>query len=68
MELSGSMGPHPQEAERYLEEWFEQHPEYEVLAEVETPAVQKTYAALLVNRTRCRRCRLVQQRFESCPV
>ncbi|MCX6044597.1 MAG: thioredoxin family protein [Chloroflexi bacterium] len=45
--FQGQWGPHPQEAERYLEEWFENHPEYAKLAEGETLIAQKTYATLL---------------------
>ncbi|CAN5873329.1 hypothetical protein BH10CHL1_BH10CHL1_36320 [soil metagenome] len=45
--FQGQWGPHPHEAERYLEEWFENHPEYAKLAEDETPLAQKTYATLL---------------------
>ncbi len=49
--FQGQWGPHPQEAERYLEEWFEHHPEYAKLAEDETPIAQKTYATLLTELT-----------------
>jgi hypothetical protein len=45
--FQGQWGPHPQEAERHLEEWFEHHPEYAKLAEDDTVAAQKTYAILL---------------------
>jgi hypothetical protein len=43
----GQWGPHPQEAEHQLDEWFGQHPDYETLAESETAAAQASYAALL---------------------
>lgn len=43
----GHWGPHPQEVERRLDEWFEHHPDYETLAESETPEAQANYAALL---------------------
>ena len=49
--FQGQWGPHPQEAERYLEEWFEDHPEYETLAEADTPYDQENYAALLEELT-----------------
>ena len=50
-EFQGQWGPHPQEAERYLEEWFERNPAYETLAEADTPVAQKNYAALLEELT-----------------
>lgn len=40
-------GPHPQAAERFLDQWFEQHGEYEALAEEETLEAQRRYAALI---------------------
>ncbi|RIK36374.1 MAG: hypothetical protein DCC55_27540 [Chloroflexi bacterium] len=43
----GHWGPHPQEAERYLDEWFERHPDYEILAETETSEAQAGYTSLL---------------------
>ncbi len=45
--FQGQWGPHPQEAERYLEAWFEHHPEYAKLAEDDTVVAQQTYAILL---------------------
>jgi hypothetical protein len=50
-EFQGQWGPHPQEAERYLEEWFERNPAYETLAEADTPVAQQNYAALLEELT-----------------
>lgn len=40
-------GPHPQAAEPYLDKWFEQHGEYETLAEDESVEAQRKYAALI---------------------
>lgn len=40
-------GPHPQSAEPFLDRWFEQHSEYEALAEDETPEAQRKYAQLI---------------------
>lgn len=40
-------GPHPQSAEPFLDRWFEQHGEYEALAEDETPEAQRKYAQLI---------------------
>jgi len=40
-------GPHPQAAEPFLDKWFEQHGEYETLAEDETPEAQQKYALLM---------------------
>lgn len=45
--LQAQWGPHPQEAERHLDQWFEQHPHYETLAESNEPAEQQRYALLL---------------------
>jgi hypothetical protein len=45
--LQTQWGPHPQEAERQLDEWFVQHPNYEALAESDDPAEQNRYALLL---------------------
>ena len=50
-DFQGQWGPHPQEAERYLEEWFERNPAYETLAEADTPVDQENYAALLEELT-----------------
>lgn len=44
-------GPHPQEAEAYLDRWFEEHPEYESLAEEDSVESQRQYAALLESLT-----------------
>lgn len=49
--FQGQWGPHPQEAEHYLEEWFEDHPEYQTLAEADAPGSQETYAALIEELT-----------------
>jgi hypothetical protein len=46
-EFQSQWGPHPEAAERYLDEWFGRHPEYETLAESEALADQETYNALL---------------------
>lgn len=40
-------GPHPQSAEPFLDRWFEQHGEYEALADDETPEAQRKYAQLI---------------------
>lgn len=40
-------GPHPQSAESFLDRWFEQHGEYEALAEDETPDAQRRYAQMI---------------------
>jgi hypothetical protein len=40
-------GPHAQAAEPFLDQWFEQHSEYEALAEDETPEAQRKYLALI---------------------
>lgn len=40
-------GPHPQAAEPFLDKWFEEHGEYELLAEDDTPEAQHKYAALI---------------------
>ena len=40
-------GPHPQSAEPFLDRWFEQHSEYEALAEDETSEAQRKYALLI---------------------
>lgn len=40
-------GPHPQSAEPFLDRWFEQHSEYEALAEDETTEAQRKYALLI---------------------
>lgn len=40
-------GPHPQSAEPFLDRWFEQHGEYEALAEDEAPEAQRKYALLI---------------------
>ncbi|MEZ4862572.1 MAG: hypothetical protein R3C14_14760 [Caldilineaceae bacterium] len=40
-------GPHPAAAEPYLDQWFAQHPEYEVLAEDEGTEAQARYGVLL---------------------
>ncbi len=44
-------GPHPQAVEPLLDQWFEQHREYETLAEEETPEAQQQYALLLQQLT-----------------
>lgn len=46
-EFQAQWGPHPEVAERYLDEWFGRHPEYETLAESEEPVDQATYSDLL---------------------
>lgn len=45
--FQGQWGPHPQEAERYLDAWFEAHPEYDALAESDDPAAQARFVQLL---------------------
>lgn len=45
--FQGQWGPHPQAADRYLDEWFAQHTEYEILAESHVPTDQEKYALLL---------------------
>ncbi|MDQ3249246.1 MAG: thioredoxin family protein [Chloroflexota bacterium] len=45
--FQGHWGPHPQAAEPYLDQWFEQHPTYATLAEDESVAGHIDYAALL---------------------
>jgi hypothetical protein len=40
-------GPHPQAAEAHLDDWLERHPEYESLADEESPEAQSLYARLL---------------------
>lgn len=40
-------GPHAQAAEPFLDRWFEQHSDYETLADDETPEAQRRYAALI---------------------
>lgn len=40
-------GPHPQSAEPFLDRWFEQHGEYEALAEDEAPEAQRKFALLI---------------------
>ncbi|MEZ4725717.1 MAG: thioredoxin family protein [Caldilineaceae bacterium] len=40
-------GPHPQAAEPFLDQWFEEHGEYETLAEDDSPAAQRNYALLI---------------------
>lgn len=43
----GQWGPHAQGAEPYFDRWFEQHSDYETLADDETPEAQQRYAALI---------------------
>jgi hypothetical protein len=40
-------GPHPQAAEPFLDKWFEEHGEYEALAEDDTPDAQQKYSLLI---------------------
>lgn len=40
-------GPHPQAAEPFLDKWFEEHSEYETLAEDETAEAQQKYGVLI---------------------
>jgi len=40
-------GPHPQAAEPFLDQWFEEHGEYETLAEDDSPEAQRSYAVLI---------------------
>ncbi|MCE7986524.1 MAG: hypothetical protein DYG89_35580 [Caldilinea sp. CFX5] len=40
-------GPHAQAAEPYFDQWFEQHSEYETLADDEAPEAQRRYAGLI---------------------
>lgn len=42
-------GPHAQAAEAYFDQWFEQHSDYETLADDETPEAQRRYAALITD-------------------
>jgi hypothetical protein len=44
-------GPHPQAADPYLDEWFAQHIEYEVLAESDAALDQEKYLSLLEELT-----------------
>ncbi len=44
-------GPHPQAAEPLLDQWFEEHKEYEALAEADTPEAQQQYALLIQHLT-----------------
>lgn len=46
-ELQGQWGPRPAAAERQLETWLADHPDYATLAEDDSPAAQQQYAALL---------------------
>lgn len=50
-EFQAQWGPHPEAAERYLDEWFGRHPEYETLAESEAALDQEIYGALLEKLT-----------------
>ena len=45
-ELQAQWGPRPSQAEGNLSEWLSRYPEYETLADDETPAAQRRYAAL----------------------
>ncbi|MCS6828237.1 MAG: thioredoxin family protein [Caldilinea sp.] len=45
-ELQAQWGPRPMQAEGNLSEWLSRYPEYEMLADDETPAGQARYAAL----------------------
>jgi hypothetical protein len=47
----GQWGPHPQDAERYLDEWFVRYPEYETLADRDEGADPAGYAELLEQLT-----------------
>lgn len=40
-------GPHAQAAEPYFDQWFEQHSEYETLADDEAPEAQRRYVRLI---------------------
>ena len=40
-------GPHPQAIEPFLDQWLVEHPDFEALAEDESPAGQAAYARLL---------------------
>ena len=40
-------GPHAQAADPYFDQWFEQHSDYETLADDEAPEAQRRYAALI---------------------
>lgn len=40
-------GPHAQAAEPYFDQWFEQHSDYETLADDEAPEAQQRYALLI---------------------
>jgi len=42
-------GPHAQAAEPYFDQWFEQHSEYETLADDEAPEAQRRYALLITD-------------------
>ncbi len=44
-------GPHPQAIESLLDQWFEQHREYEALAEEDTPEAQQEYGLLIQELT-----------------
>jgi len=49
--LQGQWGPHPQEAEPYLDDWFAGHPNYDALAESDAPADQAHYLRLIQQLT-----------------
>ena len=42
-------GPHPQAAEPFLDQWFEEHPEYEALADDESPTAQQQFSTALLS-------------------
>ena len=45
--LQAQWGPRPSAAEGQVERWLTDHPEYEILAEDESPEGQEQYAALV---------------------
>lgn len=46
-QLQEQWGPHPEAAAPYIDGWLERHPEYEALADDDTPEGQEKAAALL---------------------
>lgn len=50
--VQAQWGPRPQAAERYIEEWLAQHPDFERLAEDESPEGSAAFAALSLDLTR----------------
>jgi len=51
-QVQAQWGPRPQAAERYIEEWLAQHPDFERLAEDESPEGSAAFASLTLDLTR----------------